>query len=113
MRREQLFHRWLLREGEDHCGAPGELLTLCQELNVDFHDLVVGRLPSYSDYEEALLGPLRAAWTEIESFSGSKEREIEMAARSASDSLVGEEEARVLLRRSWSWWTLYLQRRRG
>ena len=108
MKRDQLFHRWLPRQPE---GSPaGELWTLCEELGADLGDLGrPGALPTAADYELDLLSHLSAAWIELESVNGSTEVKATQAAAAAARTLLSEEEALRLLRKSWSAWLLSLQ----
>jgi hypothetical protein len=112
MRDEVRFHRWLLRTEEHKSGPASRLADLCRHLGMDLVDLgLSGRRPEMSDYQEALLGALTAAWMEVEVFSnGGGQEGVAQAAKAIGDALVPEAEASMLLRSAWRSWLLYLQR---
>lgn len=108
MRRFQLFHCWLPAQEEESNG--GRLLALCGAIRADLYGLgqPSPRL-TIMDYEAEIVGKLKAAWAEIESFSGSKhEPDVKAAVAAASEGLMTEEEALRLLRMAWRSWRLGL-----
>ena len=68
-------------------------------------------MPTAADYEQEILAKLSAAWLEMETLNGIKEPEAVEAREQVVSTLVEEEEARRMLRRAWSTWLLYLQKR--
>jgi len=107
-----MFHRWLARHPD--WGPPGRLMRLCKELNVDLFDLGEPgkRLPTYNDYCDAVLGPLEAAWLEIEVVcgTGGEEQLVQDAGKAAARTLIPVDEAQQLLKSAWSSWRLDLQK---
>jgi hypothetical protein len=108
------FHRWLPTQLE---GSPaGKLWQLCGELRVDLEAVPPpGQPPTYADYLGGILGPLAAAWMDIEGVYGTRkqpiEKEVRKAAKDAAKGLTTEKKAERLFSRAWSSWRLYLRLR--
>jgi hypothetical protein len=113
VREEFRFHRWLVGEEVYSPLLPaGRLARLCRILRVDLRDAGVGEnLPRKDDYEESIIGALRAAWSELEAFQADgpgEQEEVVEAAQQAAQDLISEEKAVALFRSAWACWLRYL-----